>query len=692
VNYALALEDFDPTLHQPHAPGYPLEVAAARTVAAFVPDAARAISLVSALAQALLVFPLYALFTALGSGPRVAWTAIAVTLCCPVLWLNGARPESDSLGLLAAVSAAALLLEAPASPKRLVYGSFLAGLAPGARLQSVLLTGLPFLRALFKVDKGRLQAIAAATVGTVLWVTPVVVASGGAGPYARAFLETMGQAAESEPLLHDLSLNRIARALEAVFLAPWGHPVLGLAVVALAALGVVFLARTRRESLVLASLVFGPYLLMHFFVQEVQCLKYSLLYIPLLAFLGVEGAARLGRPGPVAEAALVGASIAIAVPALWAYSRSPSPVFSALFELDDVAVPRDRFVLSGHYQFSRYFPFRAADLELLQPRPRAEVSGLEDYWKSGGAREVLFLAEPGRTDLESIAPDAKTRLSVWAWPPHLAPLLSGTRPGTVELLALSPPRWFVGEGWLLSLENVALADRLSVVEREAFLRSSPQASFLIVSGEPLAPCEGVSVSLSLDGALLDRHDCARPLLAGFELPPSASSIEGGFEKLVARTERDGAPVPAPFALRGLDYGSRATGGLVCGDGFFYPEPDEQKRPFRWASKAARCLAHVPEPGAILSIEGVAPLEYLGTGVRIAVAVEAAERAGIEVAERSFRLEVPLEPGMRFAPIELRTSRSFVPHDRQKNGDMRELALRVYSMRVASAAAGLVSSR
>jgi hypothetical protein len=54
--------------------------------------------------------------------------------------------------------------------------------------------------------------------------------------------------------------------------------------------------------------------------------------------------------------------------------------------------------------------------------------------------------------------------------------------------------------------------------------------------------------------------------------------------------------------------------------------------------------------------------------------------------------VPLDPGMRFAPIELRSSRSFVPHDRQKNGDMRELALRVYSMRVETVASGLVSSR
>jgi hypothetical protein len=689
VNYALALERFDPTLHQPHAPGYPLEVAAARMVAWFFPEPVVALSLVSALAQALVVFPLYALFAAFGSSPRVRWTAIALTLCCPVVWLNGGRAESDSLGLLAAMSAAALLVEAPASPKRLLSGSFLAGLAPGARLQSIFLTGLPFLRAVWKSTKGRLGAIAAAIVGTLLWVAPVLVASGGARPYARAFAETMGQAAESEPLFTDLSLNRIARALEWVFLRPWGSPVLALAVLALAALGALSLLRDRRASLILAGLVFAPYLLLHFFVQEVECLKYSLLYIPCLAFLAVEGAESLRWPGRVGEAGLVAASIAIAVPALWQYSTGPSPIFRALEEIDEIAVPADRFVLSGHYQFSRFFPFRTASIELLAPPSRSEVQGLEDYWKSGGERDVLFLAEPGRTDLESIAPDAKTSLAVWEWPPSLAPLLSGTRPGRVELLALTEPRWFVGKGWLLSLENVRQSDRLSVVEREAFLRAYGETTFLLLAGEPLAPCEGVSVSLELSGTLLGRHSCNGPLLTGIELSPATAD---GFGKLVARTERGGTPVGSAFALRGLDYGPRSTSGLVCGEGFFYPEPDEQERPFRWASKVARCLAHVPEPGAILSIEGVAPLEYLGRGVRVGVAVEAAERAGIELAERSFRLEVPLDPGLRFAAIELRSSRSFVPDDRQKNGDMRELALRVYSMRVETVDSGLVSSR
>jgi hypothetical protein len=37
--------------------------------------------------------------------------------------------------------------------------------------------------------------------------------------------------------------------------------------------------------------------------------------------------------------------------------------------------------------------------------------------------------------------------------------------------------------------------------------------------------------------------------------------------------------------------------------------------------------------------------------------------------------------MRFAAIELRSSRSFVPDHRQKNGDLRLLSLRIYSIRV-----------
>src|SRR6185295_10039287 len=73
VNFALALREFNPVLHQPHPPGFPVYVAVGRAVNAFVPEPVRALSLVSAMAQTLLVLPLFLLFRALGApGGRAA--------------------------------------------------------------------------------------------------------------------------------------------------------------------------------------------------------------------------------------------------------------------------------------------------------------------------------------------------------------------------------------------------------------------------------------------------------------------------------------------------------------------------------------------------------------------------------------------------------------------------------------------
>jgi hypothetical protein len=50
VNFALALDDFDVTKHQPHPPGYPIYVAAGKLVHLVIGDHAAALTLVSSLA------------------------------------------------------------------------------------------------------------------------------------------------------------------------------------------------------------------------------------------------------------------------------------------------------------------------------------------------------------------------------------------------------------------------------------------------------------------------------------------------------------------------------------------------------------------------------------------------------------------------------------------------------------------
>ena len=84
--------------------------------------------------------PLFLLFRRLGARPRIAAAATALTLLNPVVWINGVRPMSDSVGLLFAVSAQAMLLGAAATGRGLIASSVLCGLAAGVRVQTLALT------------------------------------------------------------------------------------------------------------------------------------------------------------------------------------------------------------------------------------------------------------------------------------------------------------------------------------------------------------------------------------------------------------------------------------------------------------------------------------------------------------------------------------------------------------------------
>jgi hypothetical protein len=677
VNFALALERFDPTLHQPQPPGYPVHVAATRLVHLFWADAAGALALVSALAQVALVPVLYAFFRFFSATPLSAFLSTALTMANPVLWLSGVRPMSDSFGLLVTISALTLLLSAPPSRGGLYLGSLLAGIAPGARLQSVFLTGPLFVRSFLRSPGDRVRALLALGAGSLLWLVPVAVASGGIGPYLRSLRQTMAEAAAWEPLVRDPNLNRIARSVVLAFWSPWGNLVLGSAVLGLAFVGLFRCLRNRPAQLGLAMLVFAPYVALHLLVQNVSAVRYSLLYLPLVCWLAVEGLAALALVAPRrrelvlvgATSALALAGSAIALPALGVYGASPSPIYAALEEAERIAQPRDRFLLTGHYMFSRYYSDRDDDLELLAPEPRRELALLQEYWTAGGGRTVLFLSDPARTDLQSFSPEASASRGYWRRPEGLRALLSGERPDQVELVEVSPPRWFTGPGWLISLESTPLRDLASFPERVAHLKPLTEPSFLLISGEPVGAVAAEALEVALDGATLWESDTERPLLAGFHLAPSDAQ---GWRNLVVRTGT------TPFALRGLEYAPETSAGIVYGEGWFYPERDEELRPFRWAGPSARALVHVPEDGVTMVVEGVAPSEYYEMDATIALVVDGEAKLVQRIRTREFRIETHLRPGSTpFREVRLATSQSFVPDLRQKNGDRRELSLRIY---------------
>jgi hypothetical protein len=582
------------------------------------------------------------------------------------------------------IAAQVLLLRGPESAGALVAGSAASALAAGVRVQAGILTVPLMLDALVRARRGRTVAVAAFVSGLLAWIVPVVRESGGLAAYRAAFGSSLRTSLPVEPLAATFTLNRAVKTAWRAFLAPWISTPLGATVAILAALGLVVLARRRSPALRLALLAFAPYILAHYFFQQTRTLRYSMPYIPLFAWLAVEGLAWIAeraraRVLPWAMVAGLAAwSAAHTVPALAEYHGQPSPPYAAVQALAAEASRAPGLLVSGHYMFRRFLSQVPPSVRILDPAPGREVAQLEDRWRSGEAGPVLFLAEGDRTDLDSVAPSSRRVLRRWRWR-AARPFFRGERPSAVDLVRIERPRWFAGEGWLLSLEAGDPPMLRGMPERRAFLSPSDGPSFLLVAGEPTAPDAGeFEMELALAGITLDRRGCGEPLLQGYELPSLTGNPYG---ELVATTRRGGLLAGAPFALNGLAYGGRDEAGFVHGAGWFYPESDERAREFRWTSRHARSLLHVPPGGAHLVVEGTAPCEYVGTGVHVGVSVDGTAPVATVLQDRPFRLEVDLPGGPAFREASLTSDRSFVPDRVQKNQDRRELALRVYDFRL-----------
>jgi hypothetical protein len=681
VNFALAVGDFDPARHQPHPPGYAVYVLLAKVSAAFAGaepgGLARALAFLSAAAQAALPLPLFLLFRRLGARPRIAAAAAALTLLNPVVWINGVRPMSDSVGMLFAVTAQAMLLGAAPSGRGLIAAALLSGVAAGVRVQTLALTGPLLAYAMTRPGARRRAALLALVGGGLAWSIPTLIEAGGPSAYWQAFRGTAADAADVEPLVVTWTLNRGLRAARHLLFRPWGAEWLGIALAGLAALGA--LAAWRRgASMRLALLAFAPYVVAHALFQQVHTQRYAMPYVPLLALLTVLGLDAVARAvaGPRADGAFVGLAAAaaaaigaVALPGLSAYGAAVAPVYAAMDEVGRIGAGPDR-ALSGHYMFTRFFALAPASLPVLRLPPRREMAALEESWLGGDDRTVLFLAEPQRTDLEAVDPRARISRGRWAWPPAAAVLLSGERPASVDLVELTPPLWFAGPGWGLSIE-MARPDGAAEPVRTAHLRAIAAAGVLLIAAEPRDAGAGEwEGELTLAGRRLDVRSCGAPWLAAYPTEPSASA---GYLPLVFTTARGGSAAGAPFALRGLAFGRAGDPLLVRGDGWHYPETTEDGRPFQWASRQARSMINVPPAGGRLLVEGAVPPRHVALPASIEVESAGARRA--VSASGPFRIELDLPPGPPREVI-LRSDRDFVPDTVQRNGDRRRLALRI----------------
>ena len=559
INFALGVRHFDVAQHQPHPPGYPVFIAmgkastAALRAAGIASPESRGLALWSAVAGAAVVFPLFALFLAIDGSERRAWWTTAVVALAPLFWFTALRPLSDTLGLAAAVLAQALAASALAGlsrPRVLVHAALAAGLAIGIRSQTLLLT-LPLLavalawRPLALTLRDRLAVAAAFAVGVAAWGVPLIVASGGLASYAAALGSQAGEDLSGVVMLWNMRHSgggQVARvgvdALSHSFLWPWGHPLVGSVVVAVAFAGCVRVAVKAPRALGIIAAAFVPYAIFHLLFHEVVTTRYALPLVLPVAFFLVQGL-DLGGPRIAAGGALALAawSLWITIPATLLFGGSGSPAFRAFQDVvqaagADAGRPR---VVAMHAVMRRAADWigDSAGVRMVKARHGHEWLALVDAWRTDPGALVSYVADPRRTDLALIDPASRRGPVAYRWAFVEPPFVGGARPGDADVYAMRPPGWMLDRGWAITAEvaGVTAADGEGpqVKPSVAWIRTRSEAATLMIGGRHLVDgAPPVRISLSLAGAPLASFESAPGyFFHRIELPPGSLGSDRG---------------------------------------------------------------------------------------------------------------------------------------------------------------------
>lgn len=360
VNFALALGRFDPSVHQPHPPGYFLYVLLGRLVNLAAHDANLALVSISIAASCGAVWMIYLLARDWFGRKAARWSA-AFFILSPLAWFHGI------VALTYSVETCFSALIGYLCWKRSVVGSaVLLGVAAGFRPSSLLFLAPLFFFQLWKAGWGRRLAGSAVLASVVLlWLIPMIGASGGFTAWS-ASLSSMWRIAPGRLTVFNSSIfNTAARFFTIVLI---GGLCFGSATV-LPFLGGRRAAMVHRRKLVFTCVWISPGLVFFTFVFLNFVNSGYLLFLtpPLFAWLGFF-ATDFMTPG---RKVLAGAGLAINVAIfLWApvycsygaVRRFETELQRVLASLPKIASPADTLLVGfdshfmGYRHAGYYFP------------------------------------------------------------------------------------------------------------------------------------------------------------------------------------------------------------------------------------------------------------------------------------------------------------------------------------------------
>lgn len=720
INFALGVRDFDVAHHQPHPPGYPVFIAAAKFStavlrAAGVPAAeARGLAIWSAVSGAALVFLLFALFRALDLGAGLAasarspslWATI-IAITSPLFWFTALRPLSDMAGLAAAVAAQALLAAVMfrrGGTRALLAGALIAGLAMGVRSQTFALT-LPLL-ALVLVVPGlslrladRLAAAGAVSIGVLAWAVPLMIASGGPAAYAEALGSQAGEDFSGVVMLWTARSARVAaEAALYTFLWPWGRPAIGIIVLAFAAAGAARLALRAPRVVLTLAVAFGPYAVFQLLFHEVVTVRYALPLVVPVAYLAASALAG-ARLLPAAAVGLAAVTLALSAEPSWIFARTGSPALRLFGELrDDLAsgadVARGRPVdaIGLHAGARRVFQSEALPRPILAAPHGREWLQLVQAWRSEPGLSLAFAADARRTDLALFDPRARELMRTYRWGFVDPPFVGGARPGNSDLYWISRPGWMLERGWALTPEVAGITARdhggPQTRPSVAWIRTRDDAAELMLGGRHLGreADPAVEITVTLAGRRLDSWVTGPGFfLVRARIPAGALASDKTMYLPLEVTARPASgDRPVPVALEQFDLQSAAVPSFGYDAGWQEPEFNPATgAQWRWMGPAATLWVRPIGRDVSLTLSGESPLRYYDRPPVVRVLVGGRELARFEPAADFTQAIVLPATALDAAQgkVTLASDLSFVPADRERTADRRQLALRIYGVAV-----------
>jgi hypothetical protein len=335
-----------------------------------------------------------------------------------------------------------------------------------------------------------------------------------------------------------------------------------------------------------------------------------------------------------------------------------------------------------------------ADERPLGPRipapPRREWLELGKHWLTATGGDVWFLADPRRTDLALIDPQARTDVDTFRWGFTSMSLLGGMRPADVSWYRMREPGWFAAEGWSLTPETAGMS---RLMERgphlgliRAYLRRRPEPVLALIGGRNLGAAGDpeAAFTVKVDDRVVDQWT-ARPgfFVHAVPFPAGALAGAGRWAVLTIASSAPGAAL-LPTSIEQFDLQAPGVMMWAYGNGFHEPELDNTRaRAWRWMADQAAIEVPQVAGDATLVLRGESPLIYFDKPSTLEVRVGGSVLGRVELAG-DFEVRIGI-PGARLdaaKQIRLTTTQTFSPAERGRSGDLRRLGLRLFTVELS----------